>query len=81
VPDGYGRGEFTFYHGGQIHHHPAVGESAADGRGFPRKNQRHRLERPRQKFRRVDVSVDVRQEHWQEAQLQEPVLTRALTRR
>jgi len=42
------------------------------------RNQRHRLG-GHGKVRRVDVSVDDG-ENWQEAQLQQPVLTRALTR-
>jgi len=76
MPDGSAR-EFHVLYGSQIHHHAAVGRPAAERPRVPR-DQRHRWS-GHGKIKRVDVSVDAGKS-WQEAQLQEPVLTRALTR-
>ena len=78
-PDaGRHRARIHLLHGSEIHHHPALGRAEAEARtGF------HEITgiawSGHGKIKRVDVSVDGGK-NWQEAQLQEPVLTRALTR-
>jgi hypothetical protein len=66
-----------FFHGSQINYHAPFGRSAAELTRF------HEISgiawSGRGKIGRVDVSVDDGKS-WQEAQLQELVLTRALTR-